>query len=113
MYESESGDITLTFGGDAMISRALKPFREPGFLALRDVFQDAHASIINGEILFHNYEDWPTYLSQTYMRCDPSFIEDLKWFGVSMLGCANNHGTDYGETGVLTNIRYLDAAGMP
>jgi hypothetical protein len=113
MYESESGDITLTFGGDAMISRALKPFREPGFLALRDVFQDADAGIINGEILFHNYEDWPTYLSQTYMRCDPRFIEDLKWFGVSMLGCANNHGTDYGETGVLTNIRYLDEAGMP
>ncbi|HLF77240.1 MAG TPA: CapA family protein [Dehalococcoidia bacterium] len=112
MYESESGEITLTLGGDAMISRALKPFREPKFLELRDVFHAADAGIINGEILFHNYEDWPTYLSQTYMRCDPRFIEDLRWFGVSMLGCANNHGTDYGETGVLTNIRYLDQAGM-
>ena len=31
MYESDSGEITLTFGGDAMISRALMPFREPQF----------------------------------------------------------------------------------
>jgi poly-gamma-glutamate synthesis protein (capsule biosynthesis protein) len=29
-----------------------------------------------------------------------------------MMACANNHGTDYGENGVLTNIRYLNDAGM-
>ncbi len=81
-------------------------------LGLRDIFHSADAGIINGEMLFHNYEDWPTYLSQTYMRCDPRFIKDLQWLGVSMLGCANNHGTDYGENGVLTNIRYLNEAGM-
>ncbi len=46
------------------------------------------------------------------MRCDPRFIKDLQWFGVDMVSCANNHGYDYGENGVLTNIRNLDAAGM-
>jgi poly-gamma-glutamate capsule biosynthesis protein CapA/YwtB (metallophosphatase superfamily) len=90
----------------------LMPFREPGFLRLRELFNESDAGIINGEILFHNYEDPPTYLSQTYMRCDPRFIKDLQWFGVDVMGCANNHGTDYGENGVLTNIRYLDEAGM-
>jgi poly-gamma-glutamate capsule biosynthesis protein CapA/YwtB (metallophosphatase superfamily) len=112
MYESASGEITLAFGGDAMISRALMPFREEGFLKLRDLFHSADAGVVNGEMLFHNYEDWPTYLSQTYMRCDPRFIKDLQWLGITLLGCANNHGTDYGENGVLSNIRYLNEAGM-
>ncbi len=43
---------------------------------------------------------------------DPRYIADLQWMGISMLGCANNHGTDYGEDGVLTNIHHLDGAGM-
>ena len=112
VYESSSGDITLAFTGDAMISRALTPFRETRFLQLRDLFHAQDVSITNGEMLFHNYEDWPAYLSQTYMRCDPRFIKDLQWFGLDMMGCANNHGGDYGENGVLTNIRYLNEAGM-
>jgi poly-gamma-glutamate synthesis protein (capsule biosynthesis protein) len=112
VYESAGGDITMAFTGDAMISRALTPFREPRFLELRDLFHSQDVSITNGEMLFHNYEDWPAYLSQTYMRCDPRFIKDLQWLGLDMMGCANNHGTDYGENGVLTNIRYLDEAGM-
>lgn len=112
VYESASGDITMAFTGDAMISRALTPFREPRFLQLRELFHEQDVSITNGEMLFHHYEDWPAYLSQTYMRCDPKYIKDLQWFGLDMMGCANNHGTDYGENGVITNIRYLDAAGM-
>ncbi|HWP60127.1 MAG TPA: CapA family protein [Candidatus Acidoferrales bacterium] len=111
-YESTSGDITIALTGDAMISRALKPFREPRFLKLRELLYAADARVTNGEMLFHNYEDWPTYLSRTYMRCDPRFIKDLQWLGINMMACANNHGTDFGETGVLTNIRYLEAAEM-
>ena len=111
-YESQSGDITMAFTGDAMISRALMPFREERFLKIRDLLNAVDVRLTNGEILFHNYEDWPTYLSQTYMRCDPRFIKDLQWLGINLIACANNHGTDFGENGVLTNLRYLDAAEM-
>jgi poly-gamma-glutamate synthesis protein (capsule biosynthesis protein) len=111
-YESRTGDITMAFTGDAMISRALKPFREERYLQLRDLLHSADARVTNGEILFHNYEDWPTFLSQTYMRCDPRFIKDLDWLGINMMACANNHGTDYGENRVLTNLRYLNDAEM-
>jgi Bacterial capsule synthesis protein PGA_cap len=111
-YEAQQGDVVMAFGGEAMISRALKPFREDGFLALRELLHSADVRFVNGEMLFHNYEDPPTYLSQTYMRCDPRFIADLQWFGVNLLSCANNHAYDYGERGVLTNIQSLDQAGM-
>ena len=112
-YESAAGDITLTFTGDAMISRALTPFREERYLKMRDLLHAADVRFTNAEILFHNYENWPTYISQTYMRCDPRFIKDLQWLGINIVSCANNHGTDFGENGVLTNIRNLDEAGLP
>ena len=111
-YESATGNITMAFAGDAMITRALKPFQERQFLDLRKLFHSADVGIANGEMLFHNFENWPTYFTMTYMRCDPRYIADLQWMGISMLGCANNHGTDYGEDGVLTNIHNLDSAGM-
>lgn len=111
-YESQSGNMAMAFTGEAMITRPLMPFREPQFLAVRDVLHGADARFTNGEMLFHNYENWPAYISQTYMRCDPRFLEDLQWLGINLMSCANNHGTDYGENGVLTNIANLDQAGM-
>jgi len=111
-YASEQGDITMAFGGEAMISRALKPFKEERFLAIRELLHTCDVRFVNGEMLFHDYQDPPTYLSQTYMRCDPGLIADLQWFGVNLLSCANNHAYDFGENGVLTNIQSLDHAHM-
>jgi hypothetical protein len=48
----------------------------------------------------------------TYMRCDPRLIGELQWLGINLLSCANNHSHDYGEGGVLTNLRHLDQAGL-
>jgi poly-gamma-glutamate capsule biosynthesis protein CapA/YwtB (metallophosphatase superfamily) len=111
-YESKSGDITMAFTGEAMISSTIMPFREERFLQIRDLLHSADVRFTNGEMLFHNYENWPTYISRTYMRSDPRNIKDLQWLGINLMSCANNHGYDYGENGVLTNIRNLDEAGM-
>ena len=111
-YETSGAPISMAFTGDSMISRALAPFREERFLKVRDLLHESDVRFTNGEMLFHNYENSPTYYSQTYMRCDPKFIKDLQWFGVNLMACANNHCTDFGENGVLTNNRYLDEAGM-
>ena len=111
-YESSSGDITMAFTGDSMISRPLMPFREERFLKLRELLQTPDVRFTNGEILFHNYENSPTYYTRTYMRADPRLIRDLQWLGINLMSCANNHGIDYGEGGVLSNIRNLDEAGM-
>jgi poly-gamma-glutamate capsule biosynthesis protein CapA/YwtB (metallophosphatase superfamily) len=112
LYESGSGDVALALTGDSMISRSLMLYREERFLKLRDILLGADVRFTNGEILFHNYENSPTYYTRTYMRCDPRLIKDLQWLGFNLMSCANNHGIDYGEGGVLTNIRNLDEAGM-
>jgi len=111
-YESGVGDIAMAFAGDSMITRALTSFREPSFLAIRDLLQRADVRFANSEMLFHNYEDWPTDFTRTYTRCDPRFIGDLQWLGINLVSCANNHGIDFGQGGVLTNIRNLNAARM-
>ncbi len=36
----------------------------------------------------------------------------MKWFGINLVCCANNHAFDYGEGGVLANIKHLDDAGI-
>lgn len=112
LYESTSGDITMALAGDAMITRPLTPFREPNFLAVRDLLLRADVRFANGEMLFHNYENWPTDFTRTYTRCDPRYIKDLQWMGINLLSCANNHAIDYLQGGVLTNIQNLDEAGM-
>jgi poly-gamma-glutamate synthesis protein (capsule biosynthesis protein) len=111
-YDSEHGEIVMAFGGEAMISRALRPFKEERFLAIRELLHSVEVRFANGEMLFHDYQDPPTYLSQTYMRCDPRLIADLQWFGVNLLSTANNHAYDFGENGVLTNIASLERANM-
>lgn len=116
LYEAESGDIRLGLVGDALITRRLRPFREPRFLALRDILQSADVSIANSETLFHDYESSPISDSGpygTYAACDPVVIDDLKWLGIRMVSTANNHVVDYGEEGILTNIRNLKAHDMP
>jgi poly-gamma-glutamate synthesis protein (capsule biosynthesis protein) len=63
--------------------------------------------------MFHNYEGSPSPDNVgTYMRADPKLIEDLKWMGFSMVACAQNHGYDYGDAGVLANIQYLAQYGL-
>ena len=113
LYESEQGNILMAITGESLITQGLSVFREERFLKLRDLLLSADVRFTNLEVLLNNYEDPPAYLSGgTYMRCDPRFAKDLQWLGLNLIACANNHAFDFGENGVLTNIRYLDEAGL-
>jgi len=46
------------------------------------------------------------------MRCDPKYIDDLKWMGFRLMSLACNHTIDFGEGGVLRNIENLNRYGM-
>ena len=56
LYESEQGNISIALAGDAMITRQMRPFREENFLKMQSLLQNADASIVNLEMLFHTYE---------------------------------------------------------
>ena len=112
LYEAEAGNLTLVASGDAMITRRLSVFREPEFLSLVDLFRSADVGYTNLEMLMHNFEHSPGMAGGTYTGSDPANVEELKWAGINLVSTANNHAYDYGEGGVLTNIRHLKASGL-
>ncbi len=112
-YQSESGDFTIALAGDTMLTRKLTPFKEKRFLALRDTLRGADAVFANLEGTVHTWDEGTPGITQgTFMTTVPELVEDLKWLGVNLVSCANNHAYDYGEGGVLANLNHLDAAGL-
>jgi poly-gamma-glutamate capsule biosynthesis protein CapA/YwtB (metallophosphatase superfamily) len=112
-YEAERGNITMAFCGDIMPSRRLTVYREPEFLALRDLLLGTDSRFANLESSVVRYhEGFPAVRAGTHMVTEPELLEDLKWFGFNVLSCANSHSLNFGEEGLLLQNRYLDAAGI-
>ncbi len=114
-FEDARGDITLALAGDAIITRALSPYREPHFLTLRELVRGATAAFINLEVLFHDYEEdvIPAAASGgTYMRAEPGLAGELAWFGFDLVSRANNHSMDFGVGGMRATTRAVQAAGL-
>ena len=112
LYDAETGDLTMAACGDAMITRKLSVFREQRFTGLMDLFRQADVGLANLEMLMHEYEHPPGPGGGTFTGSDPSNLEELKWAGINLVSCANNHHFDYGEGGVLTNLRHVVASGI-
>jgi poly-gamma-glutamate synthesis protein (capsule biosynthesis protein) len=111
LYDSERGDFTMMLLGDVMPTRRLSVFGEERYLKLREICVSADATFANLETNVHQYLEGHQGISGgTYMTTEPVLLEDLKWLGVNIVSTANNHAFDYGEEGVVTTCRYLDAA---
>ena len=116
LYEDQSGDILMALAGDSFINRRLSVFREERFLAMAELIREADVSVTNAEVMFHRYEGsavWDAGVYGTYVASEPELIDELKWLGIKMVACANNHAGDYGEVGVLKNLENLEAHAMP
>ena len=112
-YQSEKGNFTIALAGDTMLTRKLTPFTEEQFLKLREILHNADARFANLEGTVHTWDEGTPGITQgTFMTTDPKLLEDLQWLGINLVCCANNHAFDYGEDGVLANLKHLDAAGM-
>ena len=112
-YESDAGNFAIALAGDTMLTRKLTPFKEASFLKLREILHSVDATFVNLEGTVHTWEEGTPGITQgTFMTTLPELLEDLKWLGVNIVSCANNHAFDYGEDGVLANLRHLEAAGL-
>jgi len=112
-YDAEKGNFTIALAGDTMLTRKLTPFKEEHFLKLREILRSADAGFANLEGTVHTWDEGTPGITQgTFMTTDPKLLEDLKWLGINMVSCANNHAFDYGEDGVLANLKHLNEAGM-
>ena len=94
MYEAVSGEISLAFVGDCLLTRPLAVFREQRFLGIRDLLHAADARFANLEASVHTYLDAPHAQRPgggTYMTTEPALLADLKWLGINMLACGSSH----------------------
>ena len=112
LYEAQSGDLTLVASGDTMITRRLSVFREEGFSRLVQLFREADVGFTNLEMLMHEYEHSPGSAGGTFTASDPKNLQELEWAGINLVSCANNHSYDYGEGGLLTNLRHLSTSNI-
>ena len=113
IYQADKGNFTIALAGDTMLTRTLTPFKEKQFLELRELLSGADAAFANLEGTVHTWDEGTPGITQgTFMTTEPKLLEDLKWLGISMVSCANNHAFDYGEGGVLANIKHLNDAGI-
>lgn len=118
-YESQDGSITLALTGESLICRQLSVHREPEFRDLVDLLRGADLSFGNAECIFQDWRDTPSSVAGggapggTYMAAPPQCIDELKWAGIDVVATANNHASDFGEAGVLTNLMFLEKHGLP
>jgi poly-gamma-glutamate capsule biosynthesis protein CapA/YwtB (metallophosphatase superfamily) len=113
LYDSEHRDLSIALLGDVMPTRRLAVFREERYVTLRELLVQADAAFANLETCVHRYLEGRLGISGgTYMTTEPHLLEDLKWLGVNLASCTNNHAFDYGEDGILATCGYLDAAGI-
>ena len=111
----KSAPVTMTMAltGDSIITQHLKPYREPEFLKLIELVRGADVAFTNIEMLFHNYEGYPSASSGgTFMRAEPDLAKDLAWAGFDLGGCANNHTGDYSVEALFSTDRALTEAGI-
>ena len=108
IYDAERRDISIAVGGDAMITRRMQAFQEPRFLKLVDILRGADVSLVNLEMLFHDYESTWQWSSATYTRSDPKNLDELKWMGINAVTTANNHSFDFSEGGFFTTLKHLN-----
>ena len=106
IYDAERRDIPIAVGGDAMITRRLRSFKEEGFSKLTRIPREADVSVANLEMLFHDYESSWQWAAGTYTRSDPRNLEELKWMGIDAVTTANNHSFDFSEGGFLTTLQH-------
>jgi poly-gamma-glutamate capsule biosynthesis protein CapA/YwtB (metallophosphatase superfamily) len=112
-YASETGQFSIALGGDCMLTRPITLFDEPAFLAFVKAYRACDAGFANLESVVRRWDEGtPNITRGTYMTTPPELLGDLKWLGINLVSCANNHAFDYGEGGVLASIEHLNAAGI-
>lgn len=115
VHADAAGNLTLALTGDAIITRKMSVFEEPGFLEMRQILTDATAAFTNLEVLFHDWGEGVVPQEEsggTYMQADSELAGELAWLGFDMVSRANNHTMDYGVGGMRATTRAVEEAGL-
>lgn len=109
-----SSRITLAAAGDAILTRRLWAGEGNGPSALVERVREADVSLVNLEVLLHDYEGYPAESSGgTYMRAPPWVADELTRAGFDAFAAATNHAGDYSHGGMEATMRALEERSIP
>jgi poly-gamma-glutamate capsule biosynthesis protein CapA/YwtB (metallophosphatase superfamily) len=115
LHASGGSVLSVAAGGDAIITRRLRPLVQPEVVGLLKLFQSSDVGFLNCEMTFHDLEGFPTETGacgDLNLIADPRIAADLRWAGFNLTTLANNHALDYGHGGLLATLRHLREAGI-
>lgn len=118
----DPAEIVLSFAGDFNFAEGwctteyMK--KQPG--GIYDCFSadllkemnDSDIILMNNEFVYSS-RGTPLVGKDYTFRADPGMTKLLSVFGTDLVTLANNHVYDYGETGLLDTLHYLDQAKLP
>jgi poly-gamma-glutamate capsule biosynthesis protein CapA/YwtB (metallophosphatase superfamily) len=105
--------LTLAAIGDVMPGRRLYRDGEPvtkGLAGVAGVLGAADVAVGNMDGVLSR-RGYPREKLIT-IRADPAEAADYAQLGFDVISVANNHGTDYGETGLFDTLEALESAGI-
>lgn len=105
-------EVTMIAVGDIMLSRAVATRMrwygpEYPFASTSDFIREADIAFGNLETTITEGEEVPPFTMS--FRADSASAAALRDAGFDVLSLANNHMSDFGETGVIDTLRYLDS----
>lgn len=113
MTQSLGERLTLAVSGATIPTSKLSEYAVAEFGGLVEEIRAADASLLNLEMLFHDYEGYPAPRTGTYMRAPPWVLDELEWAGFDIFASAHNHVGDYLYGGMLATMRELESRELP
>ena len=106
--------ITVAATGDCIVTRRVSKIADRGFLDVVNLLRSADCTYGNCELVMADREQgFPTAAGiMLSVVVEPYIADELAWLGFDLLGCANNHATDYGVEGIRTTRASLDRVGI-
>lgn len=118
MNTSSEKPVVISLVGDCLIQHRCSSLDDPGLHKVAEILRNSDFAFANLEGNLQDGEDWPGFVAghggfgSPYLAIPPSIVDELKWFGLDFVSTANNHASDFGEGGIMTTLKYLDAAGI-
>lgn len=104
--------LKITAVGDMLVQRRI-PHDIEGFAEVKAQIERGDARFVNLETTIHHGQFWGNqFCGGSYLRADPSVLEDVKAYGFNMLSFTNNHTLDYDRDGLMATKQAVDAAGF-
>jgi len=108
--------VTFAFGGDVMFEPPIRSYLEADpaqvFAPVRRILRRADVAMVNLETAVTEGGD-PTPNKEYLFRAPPSAFRAIKAGGIDVVSLANNHGMDYGASGLRDTLRHARRAGVP